>query len=59
MLTAWRASPGQTARAAASVAPATSAEASCMPGNTGSSGVPSPYLRLAIPSRPAWRTASM
>ncbi len=40
-----RAGPGQTARAAARVAPATSAEAWCMPGNTGLSPVPSPNVR--------------
>ncbi len=34
----------QTARAAASVAPATIADASCIPGKTGSSSVPSPCM---------------
>ena len=52
-------SPLQTARAAARVAPATSADASCIPAKTGLSGVPSPYRPLGRPSRPAWRTASM
>src|SRR5437764_156323 len=58
MFAACGVSPRQTARAAASVAPATSADASCMPAKTGLSGVPSPYRPLARPSRPAWRTAS-
>ena len=34
--------PDHIAWTAASVAPATSADASCMPGKTGSSGVPRP-----------------
>jgi hypothetical protein len=37
--------PDQTARAAARVAPVTSAEAWCMPGKTGLSVVPSPNSR--------------
>ena len=49
---AW---PVHIAAAAASVAPATSAEASCMPGKTGSSGVPRPNDGSAA----ARRTASM
>jgi hypothetical protein len=40
-----------TARAAASVAPATSAVASCIPAKTGSSSVPSPNISSA---RAAW-----
>ena len=59
MFTACHVSPCQTARAAASVAPATSADASCIPAKTGLSGVPSPYRPLGRPSWPAWRTASM
>ena len=59
MFTACCAAAVQTARAAASVAPATSADASCMPAKTGLSGVPSPYRPLGRPSWPAWRTASM
>ena len=43
MLTARSARPDQTSSAAASVAPATRAAASCIPGNTGLSGVSSPY----------------
>ena len=43
MLTARVASPRHTASAAASVAPATSALASCMPSKTGLSGVLRPY----------------
>ena len=53
MFAACVARPDQTARAAASVAPATSADASCIPGNTGLSGVSRPY-----PGPPA-RTAAM
>ena len=55
MLAPCAAAPDHMARAAASVAPATSADASCMPGKTGSSGVPSPNDR----SGAARRTASM
>ena len=58
MLTPCCAAEVQTARAAASVAPATMADASCMPGNTGSSAVPSPCIsstRLVSPCLPgAW-----
>ena len=43
----------------ARVAPATRADASCMPAKTGLSVVPSPYRPLGMPSRPAARTASM
>ena len=53
MLTARRARPDHTSSAAATVAPTTSADASCMPGNTGLSGVSRPK-----PGPPA-RTASM
>ncbi len=41
-LAPWLAAEVHTARAAAMVAPTTSALASCMCGNTGSSAVPSP-----------------
>ncbi len=57
MLAAWSAAPSHTPRAAASVAPATSADASCMPGNTGLSLVPSPNPDCRWPA-PAARTAS-
>ena len=54
-----RAVPVHTARAAARVAPATSADASCMPANTGLSSVPRPKAsaggpgsgRLGLPDR--------
>ncbi len=42
MLAAWVAADVHTARAAASVAPATSEDASCMSGKTGLSVVPRP-----------------
>ena len=44
----------QTARAAASVAPVTMAAASCMPGNTGSSSVPSPCMSSTRSVRSCW-----
>ena len=47
MLAPCWADPDHTARAAARVAPATSADASCMPGKTGLSPVPSPNTRAA------------
>ena len=63
MLAPCPAAPDHIARAAASVAPATSAEASCIPGKTGSSGVPSPYCsrkrRSAASPALARRTAPM
>src|SRR5580698_7467761 len=61
MLTPCSAEPSATARAAAMVAPVTSADASCMPGNTGSSGVPRPNRSRsgASPDSPALRTAAM
>ena len=61
MLAPCFAAPVQTARAAARVAPATIADASCMPANTGLSSVPKP--KSAIESSgsgpPACRTAAM
>ena len=42
MFTACWCVPSQTARAASTVAPVTSADASCICGNTGLSEVPSP-----------------
>src|SRR5580693_860792 len=61
MLTPCSAEPSATARAAAMVAPVTSADASCMPGNTGSSAVPRPYRSASgvRPDSPARRTAAM
>ncbi len=56
MLTPCWAEPDHTARAAARVAPATSADASCMPGKTGLSAVPSPNIcatRSCFPYRPS------
>ena len=47
MLTPCRADPDHTARPAARVAPATSADASCMPANTGLSSVPRPNITAA------------
>ena len=61
MLAPCSAAPDHMARAAARVAPATRADASCMPANTGLSGVPSPYWPAGLGSRgsPASRTAAM
>ena len=56
MLAPCSAESDQTARAAASVAPVTSADASCMPGKTGLSSVPSPNIRAMrswFPDRPS------
>src|ERR1700691_6230825 len=61
MLTPCAAEPGAAARAAAMVAPVTSADASCIPGNTGSSAVPRPCRSESgvRPESPARRTAAM
>src|ERR1700684_2321483 len=61
MLTPCSAEPSTTARAAAMVAPVTSADASCMPGNTGSSAVPRPYRSASgvRPDSPARRPRAM
>ena len=56
MLAPCSAEPDHTARAAARVAPATSADASCMPGKTGLSAVPRPNIRATrswLPSKPS------
>ena len=52
MLTACAVAPDQTDRAAASVAPTTRADASCMPSKTGSSSVPSPNQTAGTRARP-------
>ena len=58
-LTAWSASPRQTASAWVTLAPTIRAAASCMPAKTGLSSVPSPWSGSASPVAPARRTASM
>ena len=58
MLTACSAAPSQIVRAAASEAPAISADASCTPLNAGLSMVPSPQPRSGAPETDTRLTAS-
>jgi len=53
------ATPPQTALAAATLAPATSADTSCIPANTGLSMVPRPAAGSGASVSPARRTAAM